>query len=81
MKDEGNLHNMHVMPWRYQELEYLLYASGLRVDGIYTDRMKRALEIFALIFLPGASMCARYKEIKADKKGSVDFRRINRILF
>lgn len=69
--------NLHLMPWRYHELEYLLHCNHLGVEGVYTSKH----EGWALSFLvPLIYFQLRSKEGRARKKGGVDFSRINNIL-
>lgn len=70
--------NLHLVPYRYQELEYLLSACGFNNFDISTS----VYEGYGLWFLlPIIKFQAWQKERRARKKGGVDYRRINRILF
>ncbi len=69
--------NLHLMPWRYHELEYLLHYNGFKVDGIFTSKY----EGLGLAFLiPLIKFHLKLKENRAKKKGGIDFSRINKIL-
>ncbi len=69
--------NLHLMPWRYHELEYLLHYSHLEIEGIYTSKY----EGMGLAFIvPMMWLQLRSKERRAKKKGGVDFSRINNIM-
>jgi 2-polyprenyl-3-methyl-5-hydroxy-6-metoxy-1,4-benzoquinol methylase len=74
------LQNMHVIPWRYQELEYLLFKNGLSVKGIYTDKMKTGLFFIAGLMKPLILLQCKLKEQRAKKRAGVNFSRINKIL-
>ncbi len=69
--------NLHLMPWRYHELEYLLYYNNLEVENIYTSKY----EGWGLFFLvPIIYFQVKSKENRAKRKGGIDFSRINKIL-
>lgn len=69
--------NLHLVPYRYQELEYLLAASGFKISTIFTS----IYEGFGLGFvLPMMHFQAWQKERRSLKKKGIDYRRINRIL-
>lgn len=74
------MENMHVVVWRYQELEYLLFKNGLTAKSVYTDLMKSSLKIFGFILFPLLRLQCWQKEKRSLKKGGVDYRRINKIL-
>ncbi len=75
------IQNMHVVPWRYQELEYLLDRHGLEVGRFFADKKKMALVFPAIIFMPVLWAQRWIKESRAKAKGGVDYARMNRILF
>lgn len=75
------LENMHIIVWRYQELEYLLFKNGLRAENVYTDLIKSPLKFLGFILLPLLKWQCWRKERRSLKKGGVDYRRINKILF
>ncbi len=69
--------NLHLMPWRYHELEYLLKYSKLRMDGHYTS----VYEGKGLSFLvPIIKFQLNSKNKRAQKTGGMDQSRINKIL-
>jgi SAM-dependent methyltransferase len=71
------LWELHVIPWRYHELEYLLSENGLNVEGVYSS-IKEGYGysfFFPLIYLQLTSKAAR-----SLKKGGLDFSRINKIV-
>ena len=73
--------NMHVIVWRYQELEYLLFRNGFCMENVHTDLMESSLKILGFLLLPIIKFQCWKTERRALKKGGVDYRRINRILF
>lgn len=69
--------NLHLIPWRYHELEYLLESSGLKVENIHTS----IYEGRGLSFLvPFIRFQLNAKAKRAKVKGGMDFVRINKIL-
>jgi 2-polyprenyl-3-methyl-5-hydroxy-6-metoxy-1,4-benzoquinol methylase len=74
------LQNMHVIAWRYQELEYLVHKNRLSLTGIYTDRVKKSLIFLAAIMKPLILLQQNLKQRRARKKGGVSYSRINKIL-
>ncbi len=76
----AGIQNMHVIPWRYQELEYLLERNSLSVAHYYVDQKKANLFLPALIFRPILALQSMIKAGRTRKKGGVDYSRMNRIL-
>ncbi len=74
------LENMHVIVWRYQEIEYLLFKNGLRAEACYTDLIKSSLKFLGFLLLPIIRLQCWQKERRSSKRGGVDYRRINKIL-
>ncbi|MFA5362965.1 MAG: class I SAM-dependent methyltransferase [Candidatus Omnitrophota bacterium] len=69
--------NLHLVPYRYHELEYLLNESRLRVEGVYTSQY----EGYGFCFLlPLIYLQSWQKERRAKKKHSIDYKRINTIV-
>ncbi|MFA4889369.1 MAG: class I SAM-dependent methyltransferase [Candidatus Omnitrophota bacterium] len=69
--------NLHLVPYRYHELEYLLSACGFKISSIFTS----VYQGYGLWFaLPIIKFQAWQKQRRARKKGGVDYRRINKIL-
>ena len=69
--------NLHLVPYRYHELEYLLSAVGFKISGIFTS----ICEGYGLSFLLSViKFQAWQKERRARKKGGIDYARINRII-
>lgn len=79
--NKDNVHNLHIVVWRYQELEYLLFENGLNVENIYTDYLRRELYFPAFFLLPIAGLQCFLKERRAERKGGVNYRRIDKIIF
>jgi hypothetical protein len=69
--------NLHLVPYRYHELEYLLSSCGFEISGIFTS----VYEGFGNAFIiPLIKLQAWNKEHRARSKGGVDYSRINKIL-
>lgn len=69
--------NLHLVPYRYHELEYLLSASGFKVCDIFAS----VYEGFELGFLfPIILFQAWLKERRSIKNGGINYKRINNIL-
>ncbi|MDO9572817.1 MAG: hypothetical protein Q7J37_02920, partial [Candidatus Omnitrophota bacterium] len=69
--------NLHLVPYRYQELEYLLSATGFKVESIFTSNYGG---YWAWFLLPIIKFQSWQKERRFLKKGGMDYRRINKIL-
>jgi SAM-dependent methyltransferase len=74
------IQNMHVIPWRYQELEYLLFRNGLSVECVYAGLLKSSLKFLAFFLLPMICWQSRQKERRSLRKGGVDYKRMNKLL-
>lgn len=72
-----DISQVHVMPWRFHELEYLLKESGFHIENISTS-VYEGLGYFLL--LPFIRFQLDAKARRSIKKGGVDYRRINEIL-
>lgn len=71
------IYNLHLIPWRYHELEYLLTDSGFKIEGIYTSNY----EGFGWFFLlPLIFFQLRGKQKRSIKKEGIDYSRINKII-
>lgn len=69
--------NLHIVPYRYHELEYLLSATGFKVAGITTS----IYEGYGYGYLlPLIKFQSRLREKRALKKGGIDYRRIDKVL-
>ena len=69
--------NLHIIPWRYHELEYLLHFSGFEIVGVHTSCLKGIA--FAFLF-PGIYFQLKAKERRNKKRGGMDQSRINKVL-
>lgn len=76
----AKIQNMHIVVWRYQELEYLLFRNGLYVETIYTDSIKSSLKFLWLILSPLIKWQCRQKARRSLKKSGLDYSRINKIM-
>jgi hypothetical protein len=70
--------NLHLVPYRYQELEYLLSATGFKVENILTS----IYEGYGTWFLlPIIKFQSWQKERRTKRKGgNIDYKRIHKIL-
>ena len=69
--------NLHLIPWRYHELEYLLFDSHFEIQTLATS----IYEGRGWFFLkPLIKFQLRSKEASSRKKGGIDYSRINRVL-
>jgi SAM-dependent methyltransferase len=69
--------NLHIVPYRYHELEYLLSAIGFKIKNIFTSVYEGYGEG---CLLPIVMFQAWQKERRYLKKGGIDYKRINKIL-
>ncbi|HEC68755.1 MAG TPA: methyltransferase domain-containing protein [Candidatus Omnitrophica bacterium] len=77
----GGLQNMHVIPWRYQELEYLLYKNNILVRGVYTDLLKHILKFPWFMLSPMIKLSYHLKERRTTIRNSgFSYKRIHKIL-
>ncbi len=80
-RNPGRIGEMHLVVWRYQELEYLLFENHLRVQTIHTDYFKpepRMLSLFLLVPLKVRCYLRRKRSLR---KGGLDYSRIDKIMF
>jgi SAM-dependent methyltransferase len=69
--------NLHLVPYRYHELEYLLSASGFKIAGIFTS----IYEGYWLSFLlPLIKFQAWSKKRRSKNTDGIDYARINKIM-
>lgn len=70
--------NLHIVPYRYQELEYLLFRTGFKVKNIFAS----LYEGYWLWFLlPVIKFQSWQKERRTKSKGgNIDYKRIHKIL-
>jgi SAM-dependent methyltransferase len=69
--------NLHLVPYRYHELEYLLHESGFLVGEMTTSIYEGRCWFF---LIPLIVYQLRSKERRCRKKNAVDYSRINDIL-
>lgn len=69
--------NLHIAPYRFHELEYLLFASGFSVTEIFTSVYENRGLFF---FIPLIKLQLFLKERRALKKAGEDYSRIHKIL-
>jgi len=69
--------NLHIAPYRYQELEYLLYEGGFSICDIKSSNFEGR---WLSIMLPIILFQCWQKERRALKKGGIEYKRINKIL-
>jgi len=74
------IQNMHVIPWRYQELEYLLAQNSLEITHFFVDGRKTNFYFLYWFMFPFLFFQAKAKEKQAKKTGGVDFARMNKII-
>lgn len=74
------IQNLHVIPWRYQELEYLLDGKNLKTVGFYVDRKKANFYPLMFLLRPIMYLSSKQKEFRSKKNKSVDYARMNKIL-
>jgi len=75
----GDTKNLHLIPWRYQELEYVLYENGLKVENIYTDMPNSKAKMLSFL-VPFLALQSYMKAKRAQKKGDISYDRINKAL-
>lgn len=72
-----DISQVHVMPWRYHELEFLLKECGFLVEDISTS----VYEGWGLsFFVPLIRFQLNSKAKRSLKKAGLDYRRINKIM-
>lgn len=69
--------NLHLFPYRFQELEYLLWTNRLIIGGIFTSIYEN-LELSFLV--PLIKLQLFLKQRRSRKKGGIDYSRIHKIL-
>jgi len=71
------IYNLHLIPWRYHELEYLLVDSQFEIQTVATS----IYDSKGLAFLkPLIQFQLRFKEASSRKKGGLDYSRINKLM-
>lgn len=69
--------NLHLVPYRYHELEFLLFDTGFTVEDILSSFKDWSA---AALLLPFIRFQAWNKGRRSLKKGGLDFKRINNIV-
>jgi SAM-dependent methyltransferase len=75
----GDTKNLHLIPWRYQELEYALYESGFSIAEIYTDKPNLKAKMLGFL-TPFLRFQSNAKRKRSEKKSGVSYSRINEVL-
>ncbi|MBF0620103.1 MAG: class I SAM-dependent methyltransferase [Candidatus Omnitrophica bacterium] len=69
--------NVHLIPWRYPELEYLLHDCGFDVEKNVTSQYDGT----GMAFLkPLIAYQMKSKEARSKKKNGLDYSRINKVM-
>ena len=76
----AQLQNMHIITWRYHELEYMFFRKGLQVEGIYADHLKKDLMPLYWLLWPMIQFQYLQKQAKVRRKGGVNYARIHKIV-
>jgi len=69
--------NLHIYPYRFQELEYLLWQNGFKIEKISTS-IYEGFEYFFL--LPVIKLQQFLRKRRSKTKESINYSRINKIL-
>jgi len=69
--------NLHLVPYRYHELEFLLSDTGFSVENVLSSFKDHSI---AALLIPFMKFQAWQKARRSLKKGGLDFTRINRIV-
>lgn len=69
--------DLHLTPFRYHELEYILFKTGFAVERLTTSIYEHHWLWFLLPFI---YIQTGYKKSRALRNGGIDFSRINKIL-
>lgn len=72
-----NIFNLHLVPYRYQELEYLLFATGFKIESILASKYEGYWMSF---LLPIIKFQSWLREMRSLRKCGTDYRRLNKIL-
>lgn len=70
---------VHIYPYRFQELEYLLFKNNLEIKEFYTDLFLPAAKWLSFL-IPLIKFQSYIKRKKSYKKGGVDYSRIHKVL-
>ncbi|MEI6437473.1 MAG: class I SAM-dependent methyltransferase [Candidatus Omnitrophota bacterium] len=69
--------NLHLIPWRYPELEYLLHDCGFTIEKVATSQADGQ---WLSLLKPLICWQTRSKEARSKKNGGLDYSRINKVL-
>ena len=70
---------IHIIAYRFHELEYLLFKNGFQIEGVFTDLYLPAAK--SLSFLKPLLKMQQYsKKKRSSKKGGMNYKRIHNIL-
>ena len=70
---------IHICPYRFQELEYLLFKNNFEIKGIYTNLSLPTARYLAF-FLPLIKLQCLIKRKRSARKGGPNYLRIHKIL-
>lgn len=71
--------DLHLTPFRYQELDYILHKNGFKIKKVTTDFFHRSAKAFC--FLKPLLWLQMYlKRHRAKRKGNIDYSRIHKTL-
>ena len=68
---------IHIVPYRYHELEFLMQYNGFKISNITTSTYEGK---FLFFVIPLIYFQLKMKEKRSIKKGGVSFERINKIM-
>jgi len=69
--------NLHLIPWRYHDLEYLLHYNNFSIGDYYASKYEG---LYWAFFIPIIYFQLKDKARRAYKKGDMNLARINKIL-
>ncbi|MFC1658186.1 class I SAM-dependent methyltransferase [Candidatus Omnitrophota bacterium] len=72
--------NPHLFAYKYPELEYILFDSGFKIEGIFASYFEPEAKMLSFFCLPLMKWQAYCKCRRAKKKSAVDYSRIFKIL-
>jgi len=71
------IYNLHLIPWRYHELEYLLSDSHFEIQTVATSIFdSKGLSVLK----PLIQFRLKSKESRSRKKGGLDYSRMNKVM-
>ena len=74
---KANLYQLHILPLRYHEMEFLLYDCRFKIDKIFTSIYEN---LYLSFIVPLIKFQLFSKNNKSLRKGGLDYSRINKIL-